>query len=274
LHVTASQVDVTKVDFVGNRQGGLVVAADGSVTAQTITLSENDRGGLVVAPGGDAKLVDATFQKNEIGINVAGHAAVEKSVVRASKRFGAQVSGTAEFSTLTFEGNPVGLTAIGPAVVRISHETEFTGNATHVEVSAGGKVIGSNSKFTNSTGDCGVHVAGASATFEVCQFLKDSKVAFFSEGSLSLIESRVEGAGEAGFIFGGGSTGTISKSTITKNGKVAAQVQSGEPTIQENEISEHGEFGIYVISGAAPVVEGNDFKRNGLANVWRAYPPR
>jgi parallel beta-helix repeat protein len=227
-----------------------------------------------VADGGLGTIVNGKFESNEIGLSVEGKAVITKSSVETNRIFGAQVLGNVTFSDLTFERNPVGLTVVAPGVAEVNTQTKFVANVTHLEVSNGGKVIGTNAIFTESTGTCGVHVLGATATFTTCEFLQDSKVAIFSEGDLSIDDSRVEGAGEAGFVFGGGSTGTVSNSTIKKNGKVAAQVQGGAPTIKENTVSEHAEFGIYVIRGAQPIVEHNNFKSNGLANVWRGDAPR
>jgi hypothetical protein len=119
---------------------------------------------LIVAPGATATVANAEFEGNEIGLLIEGKVLVTKSVVQASRQFGAHVGGQATFTDLTFQRNPVALTAVAPGVAEVS-ETQFAGNATHIEASGGGKVIGNKDTFTESTGGCGVHVRGAIAQF-------------------------------------------------------------------------------------------------------------
>jgi hypothetical protein len=108
-------------------------------------------------------------------------------------------------------------------------------------------------------GGAGVHVKGASATFDDCIF---QDVAIFSEGEIN-----VTNAGRIGVVFNTGASGTMTNSKFVKNEDCAFQCLCGEPTIKENTIMEHRRFGIFVFPPAAPVMEGNDFEENVTVNI-------
>jgi hypothetical protein len=112
-----------------------------------------------------------------------------------------------------------------------------------------------------------VHIKDAVASFADCEFVQDSQLAICAEGELNINESKIGKAGRAGIIFGPGAKGTVLASEFFKNGECAIQSIGGTPTIRNNVIRDHQQFGIYIFHAAKPILVQNDYQENGMASI-------
>jgi hypothetical protein len=253
-------------------KGGIFVLEGGTLNGKGNEVITNLVAGVFVSDDGAMEITECTFQGNVIGVSVNGKATIGNSLFSLNVDSGAQAAGgSLTITDSEFSREKVGLVVSLSGDVIVT-KTEFKDNETHIEASAGGSVTVTESTLSASKGPCGTHVAAAKAVFERCTFTNATNVAIFSEGDLSIDDSQILKAGRAGVVFGEGATGTIKGTTFTQNGDVAIQVQSGEPTLQENTINPHKKFAIFICRDRHLIRYENKFEqRNPLENIWRSY---
>jgi hypothetical protein len=188
--------------------------------------------------------------------------------VTSNRQTGLFAAGAATLDATEFTEEPETAVFVGGGELKATGCT-FSKNKIHMEATGGSKSEVTGSEFTGSTGNCGIHVLEAVATFTECKFTDDSEVALFSEGELSVVEGTVQGAGRVGMVFDGKASGTVSGSVFENNGDCALQCLLGSPTIAANAIGAHGKFGVFLCRDARPVLDQNTFTKSPLANIWR-----
>jgi hypothetical protein len=57
---------------------------------------------------------------------------------------------------------------------------------------------------------------------------------------------------------------------IHESAAIGINVKAGTPSIKENKIEKHGQYGIYIEAGAVPQVVDNTFAENAVMDVFRA----
>jgi hypothetical protein len=266
-----SELSVNESRFRGNVRGGMLVTERASVKVANSSFTENKRAAVAVAGTATAVVDGSQFESNEVGVTNVGEVILSASSFKKHNTAGVVAGGKFTLSETTFEEEAIGVAAVSGANLT-GTAVAFQSNRRHVEVT-GGVIRFQQSTFTGSVGEAGVHVKGGSATFDECTFQDDKEVTIFSEGETNVTNSTVTNAGRIGVVFNKGASGTMTNSKFLKNGDCAFQCLGGEPTINENTISEHKRFGVFVFPPAAPVIEGNKFEENITANIWRALTP-
>jgi parallel beta-helix repeat protein len=67
-----------------------------------------------------------------------------------------------------------------------------------------------------------------------------------------------------------GSSGRFRGNIIHSTEAIGITVKAGTPSIVENTISKHAQYGIYIEAGAEPQVVDNEFSENQVMDVFRA----
>jgi hypothetical protein len=121
--------------------------------------------------------------------------------------------------------------------------------------------------FRQCSGETGVDIKNAAASFSHCNFVQDRELAICAEGELNVNQSKIGKAERAGIMFGPGAKGAVRDSEFFENGECAMQCIDGTPTIRDNIIRDHQRFGIYIFQPAMPVVQDNKYQENGMAQI-------
>jgi nitrous oxidase accessory protein NosD len=269
IHAVESTVAVTGVQFTENKRGGVYAAAKSSVKLTKLPFARNLWSAVFVDAPTNGKADDCSFEANAIGVNSAGQFVVTRATFTGHTEAGVRSAGVVECVSCSWTEEPkVAIAAVAGSKLK-AVEGVFENNFAHIEASGGGGVIVEKSTFKGSRGESGVHIGDGVGTFVECMFEQDQAVAIFSEGETNLDQSTVTGAGRIGLVFDGKASGKISQSTIERNGECGCQCINGSPWLVDNTIKEHTRFGLFVFRPGTPVVEGNLFEGNTVANVWR-----
>jgi hypothetical protein len=265
-HVSGGSLTIGNSAISGHSKVGIVLTDSGQLAAATVQFTGSEWGVLAVT--GNADVDGCTFSEVQIGVAIFESGSVRNSVFNSPAIAAAQVLGTVEFDTCTFQDAPAGILA-GEAQLTISGST-FTNSGVHVEIESG-EINISDSQFEGAKGEVGVRIGKAQGTVTGTKFEGGAGVGIFSEGEVEFGEIEVRKAAKAGIVFGDDAGGSIEGSVIQENGAVAIQCGNANPVVRETEIQGHGFFGILLGKGARLSSESNKFESNGVANIWRYH---
>jgi hypothetical protein len=269
IHAVESTVVISNVAITDNRRGGVYAAAKSAVTLIKAAFSRNLWSGVFADASSNGRAEDCSFEGNAIGLNSAGKFVVARGVFTGNTEAGVRSAGAIECTASEWKEEPkVAVLAVAGSNFK-AVDAKFESNLAHIEASGGGAVTVEKGTFRGSRGESGVHIGDGVGTFVECTFVEDKEVAIFSEGEINVAQSTVTGAGRIGLVFDGKASGKIAESIIEKNGECGCQCMNGSPALVANTIKEHTRFGLFVFRPGTPVVEGNLFEGNTVANVWR-----
>jgi parallel beta-helix repeat protein len=266
-HFGTSTATLIGCKFDQNAKGGVIGVQASKIGLHDCEFRRNGWVGVYVDPNSTCDANHTVFQGNAAGATIAGDGHFRNSDFAGNQTFGLQSTGDARLDKCSFEQEPTGIVVGEGGRIRVV-ACNFKDNRLHVEATQHGVATIEETTFLAATGGCGVHTGEAAVTIRRCIF-DHNTIGLVSEGETNVLESHFVNSAQYAVMFSGNARGEIKASKFEKNGECAFHCLDGKPKILGNTVTDHEKFGIYIFPRSTPIVEDNQFKNNGMANIWR-----
>jgi hypothetical protein len=250
-----------------NTKGGIVAIQSSKVKVRSTDFRGNGLASVYADQKSSVDIDHSLFEGSYAGVSVSGQSQITDSTFTQHQALAVQAAGVVSVDRCTITHEPIGI-ALGDGGQLKVDSTLFEDNGVHVEATVRGKVALAESSFVAATGACAIHTANAAVAVQSCTFERNP-IAIVSEGETNVADSVFAGSAKCAVVFSGKARGEIKASNFENNGQCAFHCLEGTPRILDNQIKGHEKFGIYIFPKCSPVVEGNEFGSNGIANIWR-----
>jgi hypothetical protein len=267
LHLVTAAASVIGCKVENNTKGGLVAVQSSKVKLRATDFRGNDSASVYADQKSSVDVDHSLFENSYVGVSIAGQSQITDSTFTKHQAVAVQAAGSVAVDRCSISGEPIGI-ALGEGGQLKVDGSLFEDNGVHVEATVRGSVTLANSSFVAATGASAVHAANASLTVQSCKFERNP-IAIVSEGETNVADSMFSANAKCAVVFSGKARGEVKSSSFEGNGQCALHCLEGTPKILRNHVKGHEKFGIYIFPKCIPVVEGNEFESNGIANLWR-----
>jgi parallel beta-helix repeat protein len=263
-------------------QLGISLSEGASPVFLNSTIKENKDAGIELT-GGRGEFESCLIEGNVEGGIFASEQAVAKfkscSITNNSK-VGAQVDN--QGTDISFEACDISLQSGSPGVgVTVNSQAvcRFNGCAIHenagiqIQVIGDGKTVITGCQIYQSTTiGVGVNISKGLAEITSSTLYGETQgsIIIGEDGECTCSACDISQSGIACVTFLPGSRGNFSKNNIHSTASIGISVKAGTPSIVENTIENHEQYGIHIEAGAEPQVIDNVFNNNGVMDVFRA----
>lgn len=287
--------------FVGNTLCGAQINGESSHPVfKNCLFSDNYQYGTTVLPNSEPEFTDCTFRQNEkcgsivikglpiysgcvfisnkcigLEINSGSQAKLNQCKFDSNMNYGCQISGqntVVSMNECNFSKHEKSSAVLvySKAVASFS-QSIFSGNdCYHLEVREEARCRVEKSVLSNSIQGIGVfvHTEGV-LEIENSSLNNELKTAVYVgiRGHAVVNACEITDCKHAGIIVDTQSSAAIMNNTIRSNGSSGIQVEGGDVKIQNNNIGNHADFGIYSTSLGQILQEGNTFEDNGRGDT-------